>query len=284
MVTVKSNSHFQYGYFIYAAAIVSRFKPSFIDEYTNHVSILIYDIANSSPDSFSSVVASTHNDEPKKDLHQLFPSARHKAWYDGHSWASGLFQASNGKNQESSSEAVNAYYACYLWNRMNGSKEKMNYARLLLATEIRSAKKYWHTGPSNTLYPPIFANNYMIGNMGGLDASSTSALGSDITYVHLINIFPLTDITNHLFSKEFVKGEYAFLEPYISETEESWLGYLTALHGIINPEMAWENAQHLYNEKMDSALSKSQVLYTIASKQELKTKNVAGSEFEYDMI
>jgi endo-1,3(4)-beta-glucanase len=31
-------------------------------------------------------------------------------FFDGHSWASGLFVQNNGKSQESSSEAINAYY------------------------------------------------------------------------------------------------------------------------------------------------------------------------------
>jgi endoglucanase Acf2 len=38
-----------------------------------------------------------------------FPVFRHKDWYDGHSWASGLFQWNGGGNQESSSESINGY-------------------------------------------------------------------------------------------------------------------------------------------------------------------------------
>ncbi|CAM9873455.1 unnamed protein product, partial [Chrysoparadoxa australica] len=40
---------------------------------------------------------------------------RHKDFFSGHSWASGLFSQANGKSQESSSEAVNAYYGAYLF-------------------------------------------------------------------------------------------------------------------------------------------------------------------------
>lgn len=47
----------------------------------------------------------------------------------------------NGKNQESSSEAVNCYYGAYLWAKIrwkDGGLEhsKVDFARLLLATEI----------------------------------------------------------------------------------------------------------------------------------------------------
>ena len=48
----------------------------------------------------------------------FFPPARHKSWFDGHSFASGLFPFADGKSQESSSEAANCYYGAYLWARV----------------------------------------------------------------------------------------------------------------------------------------------------------------------
>ena len=41
-----------------------------------------------------------------------FPFARHKDFFDGHSWASGLFQQANGKGQESSSEVSLCVCVC----------------------------------------------------------------------------------------------------------------------------------------------------------------------------
>merc|ERR1712196_125666 len=110
----------------------------------------------------------------------FFPLARHKAWFDGHSFASGLFPFASGKSMESSSESVNCYYGAYLWCMVRGTNkyhtDHFNFARLLLATEIRGVQKYWHmhatynvgtedTGSSATmksLYNPILANNLMI--------------------------------------------------------------------------------------------------------------------------
>lgn len=47
----------------------------------------------------------------------------------------------NGKNQESSSDAVNCYYGAYLWAKIRWKddgleRSKVDFARLLLATEI----------------------------------------------------------------------------------------------------------------------------------------------------
>jgi endo-1,3(4)-beta-glucanase len=36
-----------------------------------------------------------------------FPVTRHKDWFIGHSWAQGFSQIADGKDQESSSEAIN---------------------------------------------------------------------------------------------------------------------------------------------------------------------------------
>jgi endo-1,3(4)-beta-glucanase len=57
-------------------------------------------------------------------------------FFDGHSWASGLFSQANGKSQESSSEAVNAYYAVYLMGLATGNAETRDWGRILLAGEV----------------------------------------------------------------------------------------------------------------------------------------------------
>ena len=41
--------------------------------------------------------------------------SRHKDYFDGHSWASGLWQQGNGKGQESSSE-VCAHFTCCVFH------------------------------------------------------------------------------------------------------------------------------------------------------------------------
>ena len=44
--------------------------------------------------------------------------------------------------QESSSEAVNAYYGVYLLGKARDDTDLADWGRLLLAMELRSAKKY----------------------------------------------------------------------------------------------------------------------------------------------
>jgi endo-1,3(4)-beta-glucanase len=80
------------GYHIYAAAVVAHFDPQWGRDHFEQVVLLIRDIANPSHDDV------------------FFPTFRNKDWYQGSSWASGIAVSPlNGRNQESSSEAIAAY-------------------------------------------------------------------------------------------------------------------------------------------------------------------------------
>lgn len=69
-----------------------------------------------------------------------FPSARHFDWYEGHSWASGLQTWNDGKNQESSSEAVNGYFGVQLVGDAIGQHDLRVYGAILMAAEIKTAQ------------------------------------------------------------------------------------------------------------------------------------------------
>jgi len=99
----------------------------------------------------------------------FFVPFRQKDWYEGHSWASGIAQPAplNGRNQESTSEAIAAYEAVGLYgsvmaqawedvcgtsdqdddecvDRVRRSRRLRDVGRLLMATEIRSTDAYYH--------------------------------------------------------------------------------------------------------------------------------------------
>jgi endo-1,3(4)-beta-glucanase len=97
-----NDQHFHYGYFIYSAAVVAHFDPSWGRKHFEEVLLLVRSIANPSKEDSG------------------FPLFRHKDWYQGSSWASGvpLPPYLNGKNQESSSEAIAAYEAVALYGQV----------------------------------------------------------------------------------------------------------------------------------------------------------------------
>lgn len=211
-----NDHHFHAGYVLYAAAILGRRNPQFISQYGSYIDAIFYDVAHSS----NSAIKNGKRDDG------YFPLARHKSWFDGHSFASGLFPFADGKSQESSSEATNCYYGAYLWAKVRWGATAdgikiVNFARLLLATELTGAKTYWHmvpsddastrrlansTATSHSWQPPhaynsIFEKNYMVGNLGMTDATCTTWFGTENIYVHLINFMPVTAITSELFDR-----------------------------------------------------------------------------------
>jgi hypothetical protein len=104
--TFLNDHHFHWGYFIRASATLvnalannlcaANADDTFGNDYGPMVEHLIRDIAADYGDP-------------------LYPAYRHFDPYMGHSSASGAGQYADGNNQESSSEAVNAWYALILW-------------------------------------------------------------------------------------------------------------------------------------------------------------------------
>jgi Glycosyl hydrolase family 81 C-terminal domain len=87
-----SDHHFHYGYFAYAAATLAKLDVPYWEANKIPMETIIRDFCNPDP---------TDPD---------FPFARHKDFFDGHSWASGLYPQANGKGQESSSEVRYTLY------------------------------------------------------------------------------------------------------------------------------------------------------------------------------
>lgn len=264
---------------MYASAIMGRLNATFVEEHGDRVDALMHDVAYN----------------PKIQDGSFFPLARHMSWFDGHSFASGLFPFGNGKSQESSSEAVNCYYGAYLWSLVrSGFADKPNadispmtdFARLLLAMEVRGAKTYWHMMPPSrssskksgsnnsstvntasdalpTVYSPRFAKNYMVGNLGMLDAICSTWFGTENLYVHMINFLPVTPITRYLFNVEYATVEYANVISNYPNAEMAWRGYVVADHALVAPMNAYKEAVKLISGQLDSGISKSQILYFI---------------------
>jgi endo-1,3(4)-beta-glucanase len=107
-----NDHHFHYGYHIYSAATVAHFDKDWGRKHFEQVMYLVRDIANPS----------------EHDVH--FPKCRQKDWYQGNSCASGVVPPyPNGRNQESSSEAIAAYEAVSLFgNEMVSLMASINFS------------------------------------------------------------------------------------------------------------------------------------------------------------
>ena len=183
-----NDHHFHYGYWLHSmAALISLKEFRILQQKASH------------DESFSRIDTDIHSSteqqidkDEDEELHRLalllvrdianpsredahFPVARHKDWYVGFSWANGIAMPPNpnGRNQESSSEATQAYEAVSLYGitrarslhreiHENDAQSKRprsstpdnalfeqansieNFGLLLYSLETRSSKFYWH--------------------------------------------------------------------------------------------------------------------------------------------
>jgi endo-1,3(4)-beta-glucanase len=256
-----NDHHFHYGYWIYAAAVIAKEDKEWGSKYSDFILDLIRDIANPSNDDI------------------YFPVTRNKDWYLGHSWASGLFEFGDDKNQESTSEAVNAYYAVHLWGAAVGDEFTSNLGRVLLATEIRSSQKYWHMYPENfDVYDPVFAKNSVVGVLWSSKVDYSTWFGANVEFIHLIQMLPFTPISSQLLESAWIKYEFPILETVLTRKnpplEDGWRGLLYMAQAIIDPESAWKNIQTLKTfDDGNSRTNAYQWVLTQLTKQQLQDQS-----------
>ena len=120
-----NDHHFHYGYYIRTAAVLSSFDLSFLPKVKKQIDAMASDIATVERSS------------------DMYPFLRNFDVYEGHSWADGDGAADDGNNQESTSEAINAWYSVYLWGKINNDVNLQKYALFIYTSEIQSAYYYW---------------------------------------------------------------------------------------------------------------------------------------------
>ncbi|WP_157288340.1 glycosyl hydrolase [Uliginosibacterium gangwonense] len=169
-----NDHHFHYGYWIYASAQVALRDPVWAStgQWGAMVEMMIADIANT--DAANNKFIRLRNFDP----------------YEGHSWASGTVPFYDGNNQESSSEAINAWAGMILWGEATGNKRLRDAGIYLYTTEVEALKHYWFD-----LHHQVFDREY-----GNVEAAMvwgdkyvhTTWWTEDPREVHGINMLPIT--------------------------------------------------------------------------------------------
>ena len=145
-LTLYSNDHhFHYGYFIYTAAVIAYLDPSWLPLNQAWVNGLVRDAAN----------PSTHDN--------MFAFSRMFDWYHGHSFAAGLFELWDGKDEESSSEDAFFAYAMKMWGRVIGDSSMEARGNLMLSILARTFDEYFLLSSNNKNQPANFIGNKVTG-------------------------------------------------------------------------------------------------------------------------
>ncbi|MBK7861462.1 MAG: hypothetical protein IPJ65_23175 [Archangiaceae bacterium] len=241
-----NDHHFHYGYFLYAAAAVGRHDAPWLSAHLPALRALARDIANPAAG----------------DRH--FTRFRHHDWYESHSWAAGLFAFADGRNQESTSEAVNAWYALALLGQAAGDANLEWLGRVLLAQELDGARTYWQIRSGSTIYPEPFAAGRVVGVLWGSKVDYATFFGANVEFIHGIQLLPFTPITEALLPSAWVREAYPVVAAASAGAEAGWRGFIAMEHAIIDPASAWAELSAL--TAFDDGNSKTNALYWAATR------------------
>lgn len=222
-----NDHHFHYGYIIHAAAVLGHVDAqnggTWAEDNKDWVNALIRDVANPSADD------------------SFFPVSRYFDWYTGHSWASGLAYNINGLNEESTSEDYNFLYGMKMWAEVIGDKSMQYRADTMIQIMSRAMSSYFLFEDSNTIMPSEILGNKIAGISFQNYLDYTTYFGNDISYIHGIQMLPLTPLSGQMRSVQFVTEEWnEMLASYMSSTSGGWTGILTLNEALIDPKTSYE--------------------------------------------
>eukprot|EP00996_Jenningsia_fusiforme_P000107 NODE_106_length_3255_cov_4672.497505_g96_i0.p1 GENE.NODE_106_length_3255_cov_4672.497505_g96_i0~~NODE_106_length_3255_cov_4672.497505_g96_i0.p1 ORF type:complete len:588 (+),score=90.32 NODE_106_length_3255_cov_4672.497505_g96_i0:1063-2826(+) len=226
-----NDHHFHYGYFIYAAAVVARFDDGWAERYGEKVLVLIRDIAN----------PSVHD--------PYFTPYRHFDWFVGHSWALGITPDPLGRNQESTSEAANAWYGMYLFGDATGNADLRLLGEVLLLHELHSTNYYWHViQRQHDIYPAEYRHS-IVGIVREQVVQFRTHFSPEGFFVHGIQMLPITPVTRMMFHPWWVKDAverfkwYCEIQPLCQAS--GFIVFLVAEEAMVDKEAAWKAALQL---------------------------------------
>jgi endoglucanase Acf2 len=200
-VVQMNDHHFHYGYWIRAVAEIALRDPTWAarGRWGDMVDLLIKDIA--------------YPERGKAD----FPFLRNFDPYEGHSWASGIGLGESGNNQESSSEALNAWAGLILWGEVNGDAALRDQGIWMLVTETEAVKHYWFD-----LYGQVFSPEYKnvdVSMVFGAKYAHNTWWIDDPRQITGINLLPMTTVSTYFATHpEYIKKNLAAL----AEEQKIW--------------------------------------------------------------
>ncbi|WP_347995589.1 glycosyl hydrolase [uncultured Eubacterium sp.] len=232
-----NDHHFHYGYFIESAASVGLYDRDWLNNYKDVVKQLIYDIACPYRD----------NKECVADCGNAYPYLRSFSPYEGHSWASGYEDERTGNNQESTSEAINAWAGIILFGELTNNTRIRDLGIYLYTTESEAADEYWFDKDEETY--KIDSTNFdapMASMVWGGKVDYSTWFGQQ--YTQGIQICPINSWSfylgknaNKITGKDYIKKYYNADKTYKNAkggSTEHWNDMWAEYYAIADPDYA----------------------------------------------
>jgi endo-1,3(4)-beta-glucanase len=248
---------------VYTAAVIGHLDPSWLDQGTNKgwVNSLVRDYAN-----------------PVSD--QEFPFQRSFDWFHGHSWAKGLFESGDGKDQESTSEDTFATYALKMWGKIIQDPNMEARGNLQLAVQKRSLRNYFLLESNNQNQPERFLPNKVTGILFENKVDHTTYFGGNIEYVQGIHMIPLNPSSAYTRGSNFVREEWNtyFSNGRAENVNGGWRSILKANQALIDAQASYDffASPNFSGEQLDGGASRT--WYLAYSAALLQARSVGAME------
>ncbi|KAL5723477.1 endo-1,3(4)-beta-glucanase [Ranunculus cassubicifolius] len=265
---VYNDHHYHLGYFLYGIAVLARIDPAWGRKYKPQAYALMADFMNLG-----------------RRADSVYPRLRNFDLWKLHSWAGGLTEFADGRNQESTSEAVNAYYSAALMGLCYGDTHLVAIGSTLAALEIQAAQTWWHVKEGEGIYEDEFAkDNKVVGVLWSTKRDSglwfappewkECRLG--------IQLLPLLPISEILFSDVgFARELVSWTLPALARegVEEGWKGFVYAVEGVYDKQGALGKIRNLTG--YDDGNSLSNLLWWIHSRGDGKEEGHDGGRYSW---
>ncbi len=240
-----NDHHFHYGYFIYAASVLAKYDPEFGQNYGAMVDLLVADIANYSSDE------------------QLLKQRSFDAYF-GHSWASGVSPFNDGNNQESISEAINAWTATSLWATVRDNQALQQQSEWMLSQEVASMKQYW-LAPATDVGDGSYTHAFTPLNWGGKRDYSTFFSDADGAKLG-ISLIPLSPTmqSDTVLNRGVINSQLEATKNKQSDVY-NFEDYLLMYEALNDPNAAFSKVTTLPEDDIDGATSRSYIYAWVVS-------------------
>ncbi|KAM0012064.1 putative glucan endo-1,3-beta-D-glucosidase [Helianthus debilis subsp. tardiflorus] len=250
---VYNDHHFHIGYFLYGIAVLAKIDPIWGLKYRPQAYSLMADFMTLG-----------------KGPNAKYTRLRCFDLWKLHSWASGLTEFTDGRNQESTSEAVNAYYSAALMGLAYGDAHLVALGSLLTSMEIHASQTWWHVKETDTIYAADFTRENRVVGVLWANKRDSGLWFAPAEWKECrlgIQVLPLLPITEPLFSDvEFARQLVEWTLPALERegVGEGWKGFVYALQGVYDKDVALEKIRGLNG--YDDGNSLSNLLWWIFSR------------------
>ncbi|XP_057756583.1 glucan endo-1,3-beta-D-glucosidase 1-like [Arachis stenosperma] len=248
---VYNDHHYHLGYFLYGIAVLAKIDPKWGKKYKPQAYSIMSDFMN---------IGGGKSEHYHSTLNHHYHYTRLRCFdlYKLHSWAGGLTEFADGRNQESTSEAINAYYSATLLGLAYNDTELVSLGSTLTALEIHAAKMWWHVngeGDSNMYEEDFVKENKLIGVLWSNKRDSGLWFAPPVWKecrlgIQLLPLTPVVEWTMPALDREGVG--------------EGWKGFVYALEGVYDNESALKKIRSL--KGFDDGNSFTNLLWWIHSR------------------